>query len=331
MVDNYMRIAVTGASGHIGNVVCRILSEKGHQVNAQYHSSIRELDTIPVKPFKGDILNSTDLETLFDGCDAVIHCAAMISIHGDPDGSVYRTNTEGAVKVWNACREKGVKKLIYLSSVHAVMEVPVDEPYNEDRPYKSDGSTAYDLSKAISEQYLLKMADANGPELVIIRPSSAIGPYDAKPSEMGKALIDLYKGKIPVLPQGGYDFVDVRDVAETVVNALFKGRHKEIYLASGKYFLLKDLASLIQEVTGRRMPKTSIPISILKLLLPLVRFHGWLLRAAPQFTRESLEALQNGHPAMDNSKARRELDHQCRAMEVTLRDFYEWITQVDHK
>lgn len=317
-------IAVTGASGHIGLVLCRALLDKGYAVRAQYHSDKRGLEDLPLVCMQGDVMDEQSLLRLIDGCDMVIHAAARISIHGDPDGSVYRTNTEGTAHVLEACKRSGVRRLVHLSSVHAVMEIPLDLPFNEDRPYKPEGSSRYDLSKAVSEQHLLHHAGKGAPEVVILRPSSVIGPFDARPSEMGKALIDMYEGRIPVLPKGGYDFVDVRDVARSIIVALEKGRSGEVYLLCGKFRELKDLAAVAGEVTGKPMPKMTLSISSLYLLLPLVKLYGRLVGAAPQFTRESLAALEHGHRNMDASKARRELGHEVRPLEETLKDFFDW-------
>ena len=324
MPSPYHTVAVTGASGHIGLVLCRDLIAQGYAVRAQYHSETRGLEGLPLALYKGDVMDPESLDHLVSGCDAVIHAAARISIHGDPDGSVYRTNTEGTRNVLEACRRSGVKRLVHLSSVHAVMEVPLDQPFDERRPYKGEGSSRYDLSKADSERYLMEHTKDGSPQTVIVRPSSVIGPLDARPSEMGKALIDMYEGRIPVLPRGGYDFVDVRDVSRSIIVALEKGVHGEVYLLCGKYRLLKDLAEVAGKVTGKRMPRMTLPISFLYLLLPLVKVYGRLVGAAPQFTRESLAALEHGHPGMDAGKARRELGHGARPLEETLKDFFDW-------
>lgn len=329
MPKERITVAVTGASGHIGLVLCRALLEEGYAVRAQYHSDRRGLEGLPLTCMQGDVMDRASLLRLVEGCDLVIHAAARISIHGDPDGSVYRTNTEGTANILQVCKELGVKRLVHLSSVHAVMEVPLEEPFDERRPYKREGSSRYDLSKAVSEQHLLEHAGDGGPEIVILRPSSVIGPFDARPSEMGKALIDLYQGKIPVLPRGGYDFVDVRDVVRSILSAMEKGRNGEVYLLCGRFWELRDLAAVAGRVTGKPMPKLTMPISLLYLLLPLVKAYGKMLGATPQFTRESLAALEHGHRKMDASKARRELGHVVRPLEETLRDFYEW--QKEHK
>jgi dihydroflavonol-4-reductase len=164
----------------------------------------------------------------------------------------------------------------------------------------------------------------NGLDVVVIRPSSVIGPNDYKPSEMGKALIDFYYQKIPVLPQGGYDFVDVRDVADSIISAIEHGKNGQVYLLSGKYYSLKELAKLVQKVTGKKVPQVVIPYWLLKSILPLIKLYSKLSHAEPLFTIESIDALKNGHPNMDHSKAATQLGHHPRPLEETLRDFYEW-------
>jgi dihydroflavonol-4-reductase len=317
-------IAITGASGHIGNVVCRMLAESGNKVRALYHTDRSSLEGIAVELIRGDVLNRDDLSSLIEGCEVVIHCAAIISIHGDPDGMVFKTNTEGTKNVLEVSKQLGVRKIIHLSSVHAVEEHPLTAPYDESRPYKTAAADSYDYSKALGEQLMLENKANGYPEVVVLRPTSVVGPYDFKPSEMGKALIDFYRQKIPALPAGGYDFVDVRDVALSVIAAIENGKSGEAYLLSGKYYTLKDLALLIQKVTGKKVPRLVIPYSVLKTLLPLIKAYSTITGAAPSFTLASINTLRNCHNHMDHSKATRQLGLNCRPMEETLRDFYEW-------
>lgn len=321
--------AVTGASGHIGNVVCRKLLDEGYGVRAFYNKDYRALDGLNLQLVQGDILNKKEVSGLVNGCDIVINCAAIISINGYPDGLVYKTNTEGPMNVLEASVEHGVKKIIHISSVHAVTELPHSLPYNELRPYKNPDAFVYDYSKARAEQLLLQSARKGLPEIVIIRPSCAIGPFDFKPSKMGAALIDFYLQKIPILPEGGYDLVDVRNLADSIIKAITNGRDGEIYLLSGKYYSMKDIASAIEAVTGKKVPKIVIPYRLLKMLLPFVAAYAKITQSAPSFTRESIDALINGHPNMDCTKASTELNHTSRALEDTLSDFFKWQKEND--
>jgi len=317
-------IAVTGASGHLGNVVCRLLLEKGYSVHAFYNSDKKALADLDVPLFQGSVLDKNDLTKLLTGCDAVINCAGIISIHGDPDGRVHRTNTEGPKNVLEVCAALGIKKIIHVSSVHAVLEHPLESVFDESRGYKQPGAYAYDYSKAIGEQIVLNAFEKKEIEGCIVRPSLIIGPYDFKPSEIGKALIDFYKQKIPALPPGGYNFIDVRDAAASIVEALNKGRSGEIYHITGKYHLLKELAALIKKTTGKKVPRFVLPFWMMKASLPFIQVYSKLSAAAPVFTREAIAALKYGHPNMVNTKAANELNHQSRSLEDSVRDFYAW-------
>lgn len=319
-----MQIAVTGASGHIGNVVCRMLLERGHQVKAFFNSDSKALEGLALELVQGSVLNPADLERLIEGCEIVINCAAIISIDGDPNGLVFKTNTEGPKNIFQVAIQKGVKRMIHISSVHAVTELPHSQGYDETRPYKTAADYVYDYSKAFAEQWLLSESSKYSMELVILRPSCCIGPYDYKPSKMGGALLDFYHQKVPALPDGGYDLIDVRDVAASIVNAIQLGKNREIYLLSGKYYDFKGLAAVIHEVTGKSVPKLVVPYAFLKAVLPLARLFFKITKASPSLTQESIDAVKHGHPTMDNTKAKTVLGHQCRPLKETLKDFYQW-------
>ncbi|MCW3085670.1 MAG: hypothetical protein JWP12_3036 [Bacteroidetes bacterium] len=323
-------IAVTGASGHLGNIICRLLLQKSYKVHAFYNSDKKALEDLDVELFQGSVLNKNDLFHLLKDCDAVINCAGIISIHGDPDGRVHQTNTEGPKNVLNVCMELGIKKIIHVSSVHAVLEHPLEEPFDETRDYKQPGAYAYDYSKAVGEQIVLTALNKKEIGGCIVRPSLIIGPYDFKPSEMGKALIDFYKQKIPALPKGGYNFIDVRDASASIVEALDKGRDGEIYHLTGYYRTLKELAAIIQKVTGKKVPKLVLPFWMMKTSLPFIKIHSKLTGAAPVFTKEAVAALKYGHPGMVNAKAVNELDHAARSLEDSVRDFYTWQKEMNH-
>ncbi|MCF8248084.1 MAG: NAD-dependent epimerase/dehydratase family protein [Saprospiraceae bacterium] len=259
-------VAVTGASGHLGNVVCSGLLESGYYVRAMYHSFDTSLKDLPLELVQGDVLNAADVQRLLGGCDMVINCAAIISIHGDPTGIVYKTNTAGPKIVLETASRLGIKRIVHVSSVHAVLEVPTSLPFDEKRPYKSAEDYPYDYSKAVGEQLLFNTQIENKPEIVVLRPSCIVGPFDFKPSEIGKVLLQFYHQQIPVLPQGGYDFVDVRDVANSVISALTQGRDGEVYLVTGKYYSMKLLARIIEKVSGKKTPKMVMHYWVLRTL-----------------------------------------------------------------
>lgn len=326
-----MKISVTGASGHLGNVICRKLLESGHEVIALYNSDNRAIKELNLTSIRANVLLKDDLIQAFKECEVVIHTAAMISIHGDKDGRVFKTNTQGVTNVLEAALENGVKKIIHVSSTHAVLEEPLDQVFDESRPYKKASNFAYDYSKAKGEQLVLDFIDKNPIEACIVRPSSILGPYDFKPSELGKALIDFKNRKVPLLPPGGYDFVDVRDVANGIIEAIEKGRNREIYLLTGHYLSIKELAKKIGEVTKVKVPQRVIPFWCMKVLLPFVKCYGFLSKAAPVFTIESISALKYGHPNMSKDKAQKVFGHKPRKVEESLKDFYNWIDKKEEQ
>jgi dihydroflavonol-4-reductase len=205
-----------------------------------------------------------------------------------------------------------------------VSELQHDQPFDESRPYKTSVDEVYDYSKAIGEQNILKMKGGGGPEVVIIRPSAVLGPFDFKISEMGKALIDFYRGKVPALPEGGFDFVDVRDVAGAIVAAIDKGNDGEIFLVTGKYYRMQELSATIRNVMGIKTPALVIPYNLLRWSLPFIKLFAKITGAAPVFTLSSINTLKFGHPNMSHQKAALKLNYNPRPLEESIREFYDW-------
>lgn len=319
-------VAVTGASGHIGNVVCRKLLEKGYRVRALYHSDSHSLAGLAVERVQGSVLVPADLLRLMEDCRFVIHCAARISIDGDKNGIVFKTNTEGPKNVLEAARQSGVKRIIHLSSVHAVCDLPHETPYNELRPYKNQRDFVYDYSKAVGEQTMLAGAQNGGMEVIALRPSCVVGPYDFKPSKMGRALKQFFQQKILFVPPGGYDIVDVRDVAEAAITALTHGQNGSVYLISGKYARFSTVVAEIQRIRAQKKPVIALPYWLLRAAVPCARLAEMFTGTPASITRESIAAIREGHPEMDHSKAKTALNHHPRPLTETLTDFFNWTT-----
>jgi len=313
-------VAVTGASGHIGNVVCRKLIELGYSVKAFYHSDATSLIDLQLTLVKGDVLDLSDVRNLLTGCDYVINCAAIISINGDPSEMVSKTNTQGPENILFLAKELGIKKIIHISSVHAVHDLPHNTPYDETRPYKTKKDFAYDYSKAKGEQIMLACDETDGPEVVVVRPSCVIGPHDFKPSKMGTALRGFYKKRILLLPNGGYDLVDVRDLSASICAAIELGKNQEVYLLSGKYYSFKDLVTEIGKVREQKKIILTLPNWILTCSLPFIWLVGKITKTTPSLTKEAMVAITDGHPEMNNEKARSILHHKTRPIQESLKD-----------
>ena len=199
-----MRIAVTGATGHLGANLVRLLVERGHEVRALYRraESLKALAGVAVERQPCDVLDIGTLKAGFAGVDAVMHLAAVISIRGDPDGRVMRTNVEGARNVVDACLARGVAKLVHFSSIHAFKIGQSVEFVDESHPPADESSFRYDQSKALGEKEILAGVK-KGLDATILNPTGVIGPFDFKPSRAGTMLRRFLAGRMRVLVAGG--------------------------------------------------------------------------------------------------------------------------------
>jgi len=318
-----MEITITGASGHVGNVLCRRLVKEGHKVKVLIHEDKDDLASIGVEMIQGNLLDLTSLEHLCQSTEMVFHLAAKISIDEREKDLVYRTNFIGTQNLIKAAIAAGIKKFIHFSTIHALDPFPPDLELDETRPFIVQTHMIYEQSKTESEKLVLESVKA-GLNAVIITPTAIIGPYDHKPSFLGQALIKMYTNSLPMLVPGGYNWVDVRDVVDCAITAAEKGRIGERYLASGHYLSLKDLSKLISKVSGNKTPSFTGPTIIAKIGLPFIALYAKLRNEDPLYTSNSLEILKNSNRSISHAKASRELNYQPRSLEDTLRDTFDW-------
>ncbi len=318
-----MRIAVTGAGGHVGGNVVRTLLESGHEVVALCRRDTRAVEGLEVTRASADVLEPRTLEPAFAGADAVIHTAGRISIEGDPDGSVRAVNVDGTRNVVRAALAAGVGRLVHFSSFHAFRQAPYDEPLTEARPPVGADGFPYDRSKAAGEREVLTGVERGLPA-VILNPTAILGPHDHKPSLMGRVLLDLARGALPALVPGGSDWVDVRDVAGAAAAALERGRPGERYLLSGRWTSVAELAALAEAITGTPRPRLAVPLWLARIGVPFARLQARVAGTRPLYTHESLDRLVRSSRVVSHEKARRELGFDPRPLEETLADSYAW-------
>ncbi len=324
-----MTVAVTGASGHIGANLVRELLSRDENVRVLVHGDRSEsLEGLDVERVKGDVRDIESLKTLFDGADVVYHLAAIISIVGDPDGSVRAVNVDGAENAARACLELGVRRMVHCCSVHAfdmeIMDAPLDETTVR-VPNDPKRNNAYDRSKAEGERRVRAVVE-EGLDAVIVHPTGVIGPCDHVPSRMGQVFLSLYKRDLPSSVDGGFNFVDVRDIVQGMIAAAHKGRKNESYLLSGHYRRVPELARMAEAVTGVRPPRFTSPMWLARVGAPFMQMVANIGSSEPLYTSESLDALC-ATSNLDNSKARRELDYDPRPTQESIRDIYRWFAE----
>ena len=321
-----MKIAVSGANGHVGVNLCKALVERGHVVNALIHKNTNGLQGIPVQLVQGDVLDKNTLFPLIQDSDIVFHLAARISITGDPDGMVSRINAEGTRNMIDVAVSCNVRRFIHFSSIHAFRQDPFGELLDESRPLVGNKGFAYDMSKATGERAVME-AVKHGLDAVVLSPTAIIGPADFEPSLVGKAVIDICNGKIPSLVPGGYDWVDVRDIVSAAINAIVHGRTGEKYLLSGHWHSLKEFSHLIGYHTGHKTINTVVPIWLARVGLPFTSLYSKVTRTKPLYTSESLTIISEGNRNISHSKASRELNYNPRPFSDSLMDFVSWLKE----
>lgn len=319
-----MKVAITGAAGHLGAALLQELCGRNILVKGLFRDAdIRSCNGLPVEIIYGDMLQPGVLQSLFQHCDTVIHCAAVISVNGDPTGIVHRTNVEGTQLVIDAALAAGIKRFIHISSIHAFQQQPTFEILDEQRTHVTEKAFAYDRSKLAGQQAALA-ANNRGMEVLVMHPTSIIGPYDFKPSLMGHVIIDLYKGKLPFIFNGGFDFCDCRDVAHAITNSLTMGRAGEAYLLGGKWHSLRQLAQFISSASSKKIKPIALSQLAAKAGIPAVKLLAAIKRTEPLYTIEAVEALFEGNRFISSTKAASELNYITRPFAETVQDTFHW-------
>ncbi len=321
-----MRAAVTGASGHLGAALVRKLLEEGVRVRAVVRDDTRALAGLDVETVRGDLADAEGLARAFEGSEVVFHFAGRISIDGDPDGSVARTNVLGTRNVVGASVAARVSRIVHVSSIHALADRAPGGTVDESAPPAvGERFPAYDRSKAAGEKEILAGISRGLPG-VILNPAASIGPYDFKPSRMGRVLLDLARGRTPALVEGGFAWVDTRDVAAAALAAARNGVPGERYVLAGAWRSVRDVAAIVASRTGRRPPRIVVPLRLAALAVPFARVAARALGREPLFTRESLRALAE-HRTVSHAKATAVLGFAPRPLEETIADTLDWFRE----
>ena len=317
-------ILVTGAAGHIGNVLVRQLLEDGNKVRALIlpGEDTHALDGLNIELVQGNVLDPVSLQRAMQGVDFVYHLAGIISIMPGRDVLMRSVNIQGTKNILEAARQNRVKRVLYTSSIHALSrncEGVIDEHIPFD-PHNPAGE--YDRTKAEASVAVLE-AVRNGLDAVIVCPTGVIGPYDYCRSEMGELLREWMQKKPHFLIEGAYDFVDVRDVACGMILAVQKGRCGEVYILSGEQIKLNRMKQLVQKAMGFATATINIPLWLARLAARISPLYYCLTYQTPKFTAYSLETVCS-NSVISSAKAKRELGYQARPLFKTIADTIQW-------
>jgi dihydroflavonol-4-reductase len=319
--------AVTGASGRLGNVLIRQLLARGDSVRALVMPNdpqAASLEGLAITKITGSILDRAALDRLVEGTNGVFHLAALIDLGSDRSGRIWSINVEGTTQVVAACKAAAVR-LVHCSSHAALQRWPLEQPLDELRPLALDEKCPYHRSKAHGELRVLEAVGA-GLDAVVCSPATLTGPHDFAPSMIGNAVLDLYRGKIPILLDVVCDYADARDVVDAMIRAMASGRTGERYLLSGEVLDMLEFAAILREVTNRPMPKHSLPLWVGWAALPFSLAIGTLTGKPPVFTAGVLRAAVFNRVVL-HDKAARELDFRPRPMRESLPDMLAWFRE----
>lgn len=320
---------VTGAAGHLGGAVVRLLAQRGERVRALVLPADAGAPHLlgRAELFTGDVTQKETLRPFFaeDGTEhIVIHCAGLISIASHYDARVCNVNVNGTRNITELCSAYRVKRLVYVSSVHALPVLPngaVQREISQFDPQLVHG--LYAKTKAEATACVLRAAQ-NGLDACVVHPSGICGPWDPGCGHLTQLLLDYCRGSLVAGVPGGYDFVDVRDVAAGILACCSKGRSGECYLLSGRYCSVPELLELFHSVTGLPRVKTLLPLWLAKATAPLSEAYYHLLHQKPLYTAYSLETLSS-NALFSHEKAAKELDFTPRPLAESVRDAYDWL------
>ncbi len=316
---------VTGAAGHLGRNVVQKLTNMGAHVRILVlpgEKNIPQGENIEV--FEGDVTDVSSLDKFFDCKNAtVIHCAGIVSISSKYDDLVRRVNVDGTKNVVTMCEKYNVDKLVHVSSVHAIPELPKGQIITEVGHFDPDDVFGqYAKTKAMASQYVLD--HSKNINASIVHPSGITGPMDYGRGHITQLVIDFAKDRLPFVVNGGYDFVDARDVADGIVSCAIKGRTGECYILSNEYFLVDEIVEMMGNVMDKPSDKIAIPKFIVNLAAPVVETFCELANRPPLFTSYSMHTL-DANAIFSHEKATAELGYNPGPMQKTIRDTYNWL------
>jgi len=321
-------ILVTGASGHLGNVLTRKLLNYGEKVRAMVLPGEKcdFLHNMGVECVEGNVCNPASLDNAMKDVQLVYHLAGVISIFPGKEDLMEKVNVEGSRNVAEAALKAGVRRMIHTSSVHALKREPHGITMDESTPLEPNNPAGvYDQTKARGTIEVLKVVD-KGLDAVIVCPTGIIGPHDYAGSEMGRAIKDFTRKKLHFLVEGAFDFVDVRDVAEGLILTAQKGHTGQIYILAGENKNLVEIFQIVQEEAGVKSPHITIPKRLALFGAHIAQLLSRFSKAPPYFTTYSLQTIFD-NASYSSSKAQKELGYKCGTLRESIRDMINGLPQ----
>ncbi|MGE0868392.1 MAG: NAD-dependent epimerase/dehydratase family protein [Kofleriaceae bacterium] len=320
-------VLVTGATGFLGEHLCRALIEEGDTVRGLARTRSAVLDELGIELIRGDVLNGPELDEALEGVSAVFHLAGAVSRDPEDAQRMMRLHVDGTRRVLDRMAEAGIHRMV-LASTSGTIGVSKDEAIlDEEAPYAEQivSGWPYYASKIYQERLAFEHGAKLGIEVVAVNPSLLLGPGDRRLSSTGDVRKFLRR-QIPTIPEGGINFVDARDAAVATANALRQGRTGERYLLGGPNWTMKEFFDRLGRVANISPPRIKLPSKLTRwgatLIEEVYRHRG----KEPPVDRISVEMSEH-YWWIDSRKAETELGFVARDPQLTLVDTVAYLRQ----
>lgn len=319
-----MTTLVTGASGFLGSHVARQLVSQGDAVRVLVRASsqLRAIEGLPVEKIEGDLRDAASLERALRGVRRVFHVAADYRLWARNPKDIYESNVTGTKNLLEAARRAGVQQFIYTSTVATIAVDRPSLPSEETKSVLQEMVGHYKRSKWLAEQEALAAAK-NGLPVIVVSPTTPVGPGDWKPTPTGKIILDFLNGKMPGYVATGLNFVGVEDAAAGHLLAARLGKVGERYLLGGENLTLKQLLDLLARITGRPAPRLKIPHRAALAFAFAENAYSRLCGREPQIPIEGVRIARH-MMFVDCSKAKRELNFVAGPVAAALERAVRW-------
>ena len=322
-----MPTLLTGATGFVGSAVLRQLLFAGHDVRvlARPKSDRRNLEGLECEIAEGDLNEPGSLRAAVRGCENLFHVAADYRLWAPDPTELYRTNGAATVDLFRAAADAGVTRMLYTSSVATLGINPDGIPSDETTPVSVDNMVGhYKRSKFLGEEAVSALVRDDELPIVIVNPSTPIGPRDAKPTPTGRMIVEAAAGRMPAYVDTGLNVVHVEDVAVGHLLAFEKGQIGARYILGGEDLSLRDILTEIAAIVGRKPPRISLPRGP---LFPLAYATEWLAKlrnsGEPMLTVDSLR-MSRKRMFFSSAKAEKQLGYTARPALEALQDAIRW-------
>jgi dihydroflavonol-4-reductase len=325
-------VLVTGATGFVGSAVARSLLAEGESVRVLVRpESLRaNIDGLPVETAIGDLRDAASLAAAMNGCTILYHVAADYRLWTLRPAELYEANVTGTQNLIRAAMTAGVERIVYTSSVATLGLNRDRSPADESTPVTLDDMIGhYKRSKYLAEEAVQRLIREEGAPVVIVNPSTPVGPRDIKPTPTGRMIVEAAAGRMPAFVDTGLNLVHVDDVARGHLLACRSGKIGDRYILGGENRTLAEILHDIAAITDRRPPNIRLPHGLIMPVAALAETWARLFRTGEPFVTLDGVRMARKHMYFSAAKAEAELGYTARPVTDALQDAVGWFTAND--